>query len=168
MMRLRMLLAAALAAVALVAITPSASYACSCAPTSTADSVESADAIFVGTLDEITPPPQRELMSSMDPNTFTFEVHQVLAGSVGSAVEVQSAMSGASCGWEGMEIGQEYVVFAAAGRAALQGNLCTPARGATDRLVAEVAELTGATARPLPPDLGWVVVRILILLRSFS
>ena len=50
---LRLLLAGLLTAVGLVALTPSASYACSCVMGTPDDYVEWADAVFVGTLAEV-------------------------------------------------------------------------------------------------------------------
>lgn len=160
MTTLRLVLAGLLAAVGLVALTPTASYACSCAVAPTKAHVRYADAIFVGTLVGMEPPPRRQIMASTDPNTYTFNVQQVLEGAVGSTAEVESAMSGASCGWEGMEIGTRYVVFATAGRQTLRGNLCDGTRGASDQLVAEIAEMTGAQPQPLPPELGILVAPV--------
>lgn len=162
----RMLLTGVLAAVGLVALTPSASYACSCAITSTKAHVEYADAVFVGTLVSMEPPPRRQVMSSTDPNTYTFSVQQPLKGQVSATTVVESAMSGASCGWEGMEIGQRYIVFANGGHSTWRGNLCGGTRGAGNHGIAQVAEITGTTAQPLPPDLAALLAPIRVVLHS--
>ncbi|MPY76920.1 MAG: hypothetical protein GEV04_00190 [Actinophytocola sp.] len=72
--------------------------ACSCAPMTDEEYVESADVIFSGKLiDRKEPVP---LTSSMDPATLTFEVSDVYKGQVGRMAQVRTANSGASCGLE--------------------------------------------------------------------
>lgn len=155
----RMLVAGLLAACGLVLVTPSTSYACSCAGGTQSDFVDWADVLFTGTLTDIEPPPQRELMSSTDPNTYTFIVHRVFEGEAGLATEVESAMSGASCGLEGMEVGEEYVVFATHHRGALVSGLCSGTGRAGPGLVEQLEQLTGPS-RAYPPGLGWLLAAL--------
>ena len=123
-----------------MALAAAPSHACSCVVGSTAQHLRWADAAFTGTLADIAPPPQREVSSSTDPNTLTFDVDRVYAGDVPSTVQVQSAISGASCGLEGMRVGVEYVVYATVSGDVFESTLCSgtaPARRAeTDRLAA--------------------------------
>jgi hypothetical protein len=160
MTTLRLLLAGLLAAVGLVALTPSASYACSCAAGTPSVYVDWSDVVFVGTLTAIEPPPQRRIMSSMDPNTYTFEVVQVLDGEVDSTAEVRSAMSGSSCGLERMQVGRDYVVFAGHHQAALVSGLCSGTRPASTAYVERVEQVTGVGA-PRAPDLAALVAAVL-------
>jgi hypothetical protein len=88
---------------------------------------ERADVVFTGTLVEVTPPPARLSWSSGDPATYSFDVERVHQGDIGPSTEVRSAVSGASCGLEGMQTGSRYVVFATLDDG-LWANLC----GGTD------------------------------------
>lgn len=108
----RLILAALLCAGGLVLLTPVAAQACSCTGGDVATYAERADVVFAGTLLEITPPPERLFMSSGDPATYSFDVDRVHKGEVGPSAEVRSAVSGASCGLEGLRTGSRYVVFA--------------------------------------------------------
>jgi hypothetical protein len=159
---LKLLLAGLLTACGLVAITPATSYACSCALGTTAAHVDWSDAIFVGTLTDRVPPPERRIMSSTDPVGYTFAVERVLKGDVDSTVEVESAMSSASCGWEGMELGGEYVVFASDDHGVLESGLCSGSRRSSPRFLAEVV---GVTGRGLPPalDIGSLLAPFLVM-----
>jgi hypothetical protein len=120
---LRTLLAGLLVAFGLVAMTPAAAHACSCAVSSTEQYVENADVVFTGRLTAVDPPPQKPVMSSSDPATYHFAVHSVTKGEVPDETEVTSAVSGASCGLENMTVDQEYVVYAT-GHDRLTANLC--------------------------------------------
>src|SRR5688500_12181274 len=108
----RVALVALLAAAGLVLLTPASPHACSCVGGDVAPYADRADVVFTGTLVEITPPPVRLFMSSGDPATYSFDVERVHQGEVGPSAAVRSAVSGASCGLEGMRRGSRYVVFA--------------------------------------------------------
>lgn len=166
MTSLRLIVVSVLAACGLVVITPSTSYACSCAVTTTEEQVKGADAVFVGTLVGREPPPRRQVMSSSDPNTYTFHVQQSLEGQTGPTTVVESAMSGASCGWEGMRIGEQYVVFVTGGHPTWYGSLCGGTRVANDVAIAEVAEITGAGPVRQPPDLSALLASFRVVLHA--
>jgi hypothetical protein len=119
----RLILAALLTAAGLVLLTPASAQACSCVGGDVATYAERADVVFTGTLVEITPPPKRLFWSSGDPATYSFDVDRVHQGEVGRSAEVRSAVSGASCGLEGMQTGSRYVVFATLADG-LWANLC--------------------------------------------
>ncbi len=123
----RVVLAALLGGVGLVLFTPAAAHACSCVGGDVATYADRADVVFTGTLVEVTPPPARLFWSSGDPATYSFDVERVHQGEVGPSAEVRSAVSGASCGLEGMRAGSRYVVFATLDDG-LWANLC----GGTD------------------------------------
>lgn len=123
----RLVLAALLGAAGLVLFTPVAAHACSCVGGDVAAYADRADVVFTGTLVEVTPPPARLFWSSGDPATYSFDVERVHQGEVGASTEVRSAVSGASCGLEGMQTGSRYVVFATLDDG-LWANLC----GGTD------------------------------------
>ena len=167
MTTLRMLLGGLLAACGLVLVTPVASQACSCLYGTPRDHVEWADVVFVGALMGTEPPPRRDVMSSSDPNTYTFSVSRVLEGEVDSFADVQSAMSGASCGLEGMKVGREYVVFATHHRGQLVSGLCSGTQRSSPALVEQVAEVTGAGRRPAP-DFGALLAPFWVVFRFFS
>lgn len=67
--------------------------------------------VFVGRLADYAAPPQRAVMSSADPATWTFEVSEVYKGEAARTQEVVSEVSGASCGLEIPHRG-EFLVFA--------------------------------------------------------
>ncbi|GAW51766.1 MULTISPECIES: hypothetical protein [unclassified Nocardioides] len=148
MTTLRILLAGLLGACGLVVFTAMPSHACSCVVASTDDYVEWADAIFTGTVVEVTPPPQRPVMSSGDPVTHTFDVETVHEGDVASTAEVTSAMSGASCGLEGLRIGTSYLVYAESGHRGLSANLCGGTGPASPARVDGVERVLGTGGPP--------------------
>jgi hypothetical protein len=119
----RLILAALLTAAGLVLLTPAAAQACSCVGGDVSTYADRADVVFTGTLVEIAPPPKRLFWSSGDPATYSFDVDRVHQGQVGPSAEVRSAVSGASCGLEGMQTGSRYVVFATLADG-LWANLC--------------------------------------------
>jgi len=142
MTTLRLLLAGVLGALSLVVLTATPSFACSCAGAGTAEYVDGADAVFTGTVTDKEPPPQRAVMSSGDPVTYTFDVERWFKGEQGDPVQVMSPMSGASCGLEGVRAGQRYVVFTTESR---RGDLWASLCGGTAPWSADLeAEVTAA------------------------
>jgi hypothetical protein len=119
----RLILAALLCAGGLVLLSPTSAQACSCVRGDVATHAGWADVVFTGTLVEMRPPPDRLILSSGDPATYSFDVDRVHQGRVGPTAEVRSAVSGASCGLEGMRTGSRYVVFATRDDG-LWANLC--------------------------------------------
>lgn len=150
MRALRLLLAGALGALACVVLTAPPSFACSCAGASTAGYVDQADAVVTGTIAGKELPPRRPVMSSGDPVTYTVEVERTFKGDVPDPAEVLSAVSGASCGLEGVGVGERYVLFATAGRGGeLWAGLCGGTAPWSAELEAEVVAAAGpGTAVP--------------------
>ena len=156
MRTIRVLLAAFLGALAVVALTPAPSYACSCA---TAEPVSQyadwADVVLVGTVEERVEP--AVLSSSADPAVLTLSVDRVLKGGARVTQQVLSPVSGASCGLENVEVGRSYVVFASHRTLdgeptdALWSLLCDGTRPASPGFVAAIEAATGPGS---PPDTG--------------
>jgi hypothetical protein len=148
------LAAALVASAGLLVVTAAPASACSCVSADTAQFVRWSDVVVRGTLVEIEEPGQSGTWSSTDPTTFTFEVAEVFRGRVGTTLEVESPVSGASCGLEGMATGQEYLLFAGYqdlfGEATetLHASLCGGTGGAGTQRVAEVEAVTGPGRLP--------------------
>ena len=83
---------------------------------------------------------------------YTVAVTRTYKGSVGSSATVASAVSGASCGLEGVEAGRSYVFFTQNGGDGLEANLCGGTSLVTGERAPQVEAVTGAgtavTARP--------------------
>ena len=152
----RVVLAALLGAAGLVLFTPAAAHACSCVGGDVAAYAERADVVFTGTLVEVTPPPARLFWSSGDPATYSFDVERVHQGEVGPSTEVRSAVSGASCGLEGMKTGSRYVVFATLDDG-LWANLCGGTDLARPGVVRRLERAVGPARAPASDPPGLVV-----------
>jgi hypothetical protein len=125
--------AAALSAVTGVVLLATPAHACSCARASEAEYFRFADVVFTGTLIDRQEPPWRPVMSSGDPATLTFEVSRVHKGEAQRLQQVETAMSGGSCGLE-IEGSGPFLVFAdhARGGATLTASLCGGTRAIAD------------------------------------
>lgn len=109
----------------LVFALPGQAAACSCAPQPSVNkAIEQSDAVFTGTVTDSEPPIGGETWSSAEPITYSFTVDRVVAGEVGSTVEVTTAAMEVSCGIEFRE-NTRYVVFAMDSGGLLETNLCT-------------------------------------------
>jgi hypothetical protein len=106
-------------------LVPATSHACSCVE-SPAPKVElqNKTAVFSGKVLSIKEPSKLLNWSSADPVKVTFEVYQVWKGGLGKKVSVQTAMDGASCGFE-FEQNQEYLVYANGDISNLEASLCS-------------------------------------------
>lgn len=137
----RAALAAALLVPALLLIAPPAALACSCAEPDTEQLLGYADTVAVGELTAIEPPPARAdgNFDSSDRVTYTASVETVLKGDPDQPLVFRSASHGASCGLEGMQVGQDYVFFVRDG----ESTLCDGTARATEQLIAEVEAVTG-------------------------
>ncbi|MGH3362084.1 MAG: hypothetical protein ACRDOM_06460 [Nocardioides sp.] len=138
----------------LVLLSPAPAWACSCAPppTGAEEFTTSADVVIVGTITHREPPPE-PVSSTLDPATYTVAVSRVMRGEAGPTTWVLSAMSGASCGLEGIELGEEYVVFADREGGELWANGCGGTQLATPGFVADVEAVTGPgepVVQPVP------------------
>ena len=150
---LRLVLVTLCAAAGLVLFTQVPAVACSCVAASTAEHVDRAEVVFTGTLVEIeqTDPGDDDVLSSGDPAFYTFDVEETFKGSSGDGV-VESVRDGATCGLEGMQVDQTYVVLAGETTSGgLDANLCGGTSVATAKLIADVeAALVPATEPPTP------------------
>ncbi|WP_213535460.1 hypothetical protein [Paenibacillus sp. J45TS6] len=98
-------------------------HACSCAePPSIEDQMNRKTAIFTGKLLSLTKPDK--IWSSADPVKAQFEVKQVWKGELDSQTTVYTALSSESCGYEGFEVNEEFIVFAYGKPDRLQTGLC--------------------------------------------
>jgi hypothetical protein len=143
----RLILAALLCAGGLVLLSPASAQACSCVGGDTTTYAGWADVVFTGTLVEMTPPPDRPIIASGDPATYSFDVDRVHQGQVGPAAEVRSAVSGASCGLEGMRSGSRYVVFATRDDG-LWANLCGGTRLLRPAVARQLDRVVGPARAP--------------------
>jgi hypothetical protein len=153
MRAVRLLLAGVLGALSLVVLGAAPSFACSCAMAGTEQYVDGADAVCTRTVTDKEPPPQRPVMSSMDPVTYTFDVERAFKGDLSDPLPVLSASSGASCGLEGVRVGQRYVVFASESKRGdrdLWASLCGGTAPWSAGLEADVVAATGP-GTPDPP-----------------
>lgn len=148
MLVIRGLLALVAALAGVVVLAPTPAFACSCVGGTTSAHADWADVVLLGTVTHREPPPQRAMMSSGDPATYTLEVEQVFKGESAATTQVLSAVSGASCGLENIEIGEEYVVFASPSRGELWANLCGGTRLASPSFLAELEQVTGPGSAP--------------------
>jgi hypothetical protein len=150
---LRLLMVTLCTSAGLVVLTQVPAVACSCVAATTAEHVERADAVFTGTLTGIeqTNPGDDDVISSGDPVFYTFDVDDTFKGDSGDGV-VESVRDGATCGLEGMQVDQTYVVFAGDSTSGgLHADLCSGTAVASPRLIAEVgAALSPATEPPTP------------------
>lgn len=98
-------------------------YACSCImPEPPLVSMEKSDAVFAGRVTNIVPP--ANMMTTLDENKITFDVSTYWKGIDRNPVQIFSAMSSASCGYE-FEEGKEYLVYAHESDGKLVTGLCT-------------------------------------------
>lgn len=122
--------------------------ACSCAFGRMPEYVGYADEVFAGTLVDVERPSTKGIWSSNDPVTYTVEVDAVYQGDVGPTADVESAVSGASCGLDGMVVDRRYLVFTTIDGTVPTASLCGGTAPATPERLAAVERLLGA---PTPP-----------------
>ncbi|HET8568279.1 MAG TPA: hypothetical protein VFM93_04765 [Candidatus Limnocylindria bacterium] len=128
--------------------------ACSCSAETQVQHAARADAVFVGRLAEVDRLPDALTFSSIDPVTYRFAVERVLKGAVPLNAAVRSVVSGASCGLEGMRVGERYTVFAEAVDGSLRAGLC----GGTHPGDAGALDLAGGTLlAPVPDAPTWAL-----------
>ncbi|WP_406831452.1 hypothetical protein ABEG17_01325 [Pedococcus sp. KACC 23699] len=127
------LLVLALAA-ALVVIPGTAAFACSCAGLPVADEVARADLVVVGVVGAA--------VGAGQTVTRPVTVTRTLKGVAGPRLDVSSARDGASCGLE-VELGREYVVFAAERGGTMTADLCGGTAPADEEHLRQVEAVTG-------------------------
>jgi hypothetical protein len=115
------------------------------------DFVSSSDDIVAGTLVDIREP-HGFVMSSGDPVTYVVDVDAVFRGDAGRRVVFTSAMSGATCGLEGMVMDRRYVFFLDGDGGTRSASLCGGTALASATLEAEVEALTGPASPPAGED----------------
>jgi hypothetical protein len=125
-------------------------FGCSCVAQKPAQQAEEADVVFAGTLTDVDEPRQLPILSSGDEARYTFDIDAVYAGDVASVAVVGSAWSGASCGLEGMTVGERYVVIAYREGKGLGATLCGGTGPASPRLEGQVSNALGPATLPDP------------------
>lgn len=106
-------------------VVPSTAHACSCAePISMEEQMIRKTAIFTGKLISLSQPNRGIISSSADPVAAQFEVINVWKGDLGAETTVYTAISSESCGYEGFEVDEEFIVFASGPYDQLKTGLC--------------------------------------------
>lgn len=124
--------------------------ACSCALLTTQEYVDNADVVARVTVERIELP-QGGTVSSNDATTYRVQPTHLWKGDVAGVFTVFSAVSGASCGLEGITEGSDIVLFAYEASdgilpddlEGLQTDLCSGTAPADAALVAEVTDVLG-------------------------
>ena len=141
---MRIFLACLVTAAAALAATAAVAHACSCAPPEPRRLLAEADGAFVGRLEE-----RRELGNGRA--LFTFRVERSVKGRLGATVDVETSVSGASCGIE-TTVGSRIGLFLERRDARWTSSLCWQLDA--DELL--------AAAGPLPPPTGRGPVTLLV------
>ena len=144
-----------------VLLLPDCASACSCAaPAGTSpqelarQELSNSDAVFAGEVVDIDG--ALSISGSVDPMTVTFRVSESWKGAGGETVDVQTAVSDASCGYP-FDEGEGYLVFASKGIFFEEGELEVGLCGSTKPLSkarAELAALGPGAAPTGPPAAG--------------
>jgi hypothetical protein len=158
---------AALSAVAGVVVSASPAHACTCARASEAEYFRSADVVFTGTLIDRQEPPWRPVMSSGDPATLTFEVSRVHRGQAQRFQQVETAMSGASCGLE-IDGSGPFLVVAdhVQDSSTLTASLCGGTRAIADRGPPAFGENYPPEPGGEVPDNSWTDTKLATVMGS--
>lgn len=99
-------------------------WSCSCAPADPAAHYREADAVFIGSMESAAPLRSGPMRSSADPIAYTIAVESVQKGRVSETVVVQSAASGASCGFTFAK-GPRYQIYATFEDGVYHTHLCS-------------------------------------------
>ncbi|HKZ71005.1 MAG TPA: hypothetical protein VJ020_13050 [Anaerolineales bacterium] len=112
--------------VALLLAQPSPAWACSCVlPDPPPIAFANTDAVFVGRVTQINDPSWPGIMASgADPVRVVFQVNDSWKGVATTTVMVETAVSGASCGYV-FDTGKRYVVYAYNDSGVWNTNMCT-------------------------------------------
>lgn len=108
-MRLVAAVLAVLGVPLLMVVTAGSAWACSCVATPLDEQVGRGDVVFVGRAVEQQAEAPREIVSSLDPVTWTFTVDRVHRGTAAGSQRVTTARSSASCG-SAFTAGRTYLV----------------------------------------------------------
>jgi hypothetical protein len=122
---IRLLVLAALG-LYLLSAAPDCAFACSCVPPGTPqEELERASVVFSGKVLSMKAKQQGQAMSSADPVAVFFETAHFWKGQPSETVLLETAASGASCGFE-FRPGLEYIVYAYRDdQGTLQASLCS-------------------------------------------
>ena len=129
-------------AFSILALTPSPSWACSCAATSAADQVKRAVTVAAGTVE----------WSATDGQTRTFSVmfDRVYKGAAAKSEKLVTAGSDAPCGMGDLATGQRYLFFIDGEHpGTMRINLCGGTTAYDAALAAQVEAATGPPHEPL-------------------
>jgi hypothetical protein len=122
--------------------------ACSCRPNGPPrEELETAVAVFSGKVTKIENPNKGPVRSSADPVYVSLQVSRVWKGSIATTVMVQTAASGASCGYDSFSVGNEFLVYAHGSDTKLAVSLCSRTRFLSQ--AAEDLQALGAGAVPV-------------------
>lgn len=106
-------------------LSPTNSYACSCAiMLSPEEEFSRSYAVFAGKVTGIEEPPPRKFQSSIDPVKVTFDVKEAWKGNVDPTFTITTARSTVSCGFN-FQVGQEYIVYADGDESLARVSLCS-------------------------------------------
>lgn len=150
-MRLVAAVLAVLGVPLLMVVTAGSAWACSCVATPLDEQVGRGDVVFVGRVVERQAEAPREVVSSLDPVTWTFTVDRVHRGAAAGPQRVTTARSSASCGFE-FAAGRAYLVVGtdAGATGAVSTGLCDGTRPVSALTPADHAVLGEGTV-PAPP-----------------
>jgi len=126
----------------ILVLTPTASWACSCAISTTPQQVKAATTVAAGTVD----------WTATDGQTRTFKVDfdTVYKGAVAGSEKLSTAANGASCGVGDLATGKRYLFFIEGEHpGAMRIGLCGGTTPYDDALAAQVASLAGPPSKPL-------------------
>ncbi|HET6167082.1 MAG TPA: hypothetical protein VFE07_09665 [Marmoricola sp.] len=138
----RLLLAFALTFGMLV-LTPSPSWACSCALSSPAEQVRLATTVVSGTVDWTATDGQRR--------TYKIDVDAVYKGAAASSEKLITSDNEASCGVADLATGKRYLFFIEGQHpGAMRVGLCGGTTAYADALARQVTAITGPPGKPLP------------------
>ena len=126
----------------LLVLTPSASWACSCAISAPTQQVKAAGTVAAGTVD----------WTATDGQTTTYKVDfdAVYKGSVAGSEKLTTAAAGSACGVGDLAAGRRYLFFIEGEHpGAMRIGLCGGTTPYDEALAAQVAAITGPPSKPL-------------------
>lgn len=115
--------------------------ACSCAEATLSEHMADADVVARVVVEKVKIP--EEGASSEQEASYTMRPTYVWKGDVVSQFKVNSAVTGAECGLEGIVEGDDIVVFAQQSEEGFTANVCGGATRATDAFVAQMLDEVG-------------------------
>jgi len=128
--------------------TPDRAHACSCAaPPTVREELSRKTAIFAGTVTKIVKPDKPVIDSAVDLVEASFKVDRIWKGELADQATVYTAISSASCGYEGFRVGERFLVSAYGSPDRLETGYCEMTKPA-EAAAAELSEL-GAGREPI-------------------